>query len=100
MTFWSCVEKMKVVPCVRFSSLMRSRMCWPVTESRLAVGSSASTSCGRVTRVRVIAQAHPLQQLVDAALALVPRDRPHQQQRQLAVLEHRQHGDQVEALED
>ena len=37
---------MKVVRSVRFSSFIRSMMFWPVTESRFAVGSSASTSCG------------------------------------------------------
>ncbi len=30
-------------------------MCWPVTESRFAVGSSASTIPGRVTRARAMA---------------------------------------------
>ena len=42
----SCVEKMKVVFSVRLSSFIKSKMFWPVTESRFAVGSSASTSTG------------------------------------------------------
>ena len=55
ITSASWVEKMKVVFSVRFSSFIRSRMCSPVTESRFAVGSSASTSWGRVTRARAMA---------------------------------------------
>ena len=70
-----------MVPSVRLSSFIRSMMFWPVTESRLAVGSSASTSCGpRHQRARdghalplaarqlagpvlgVVAQADPLEQ--------------------------------------
>ena len=46
---------MNVVRSVLFSSFMMSRMFWPVTESRLAVGSSARTMPGRVTRARAIA---------------------------------------------
>ncbi len=46
---------MKVVFSLWFSSFIRFRMLVPVTESRLAVGSSASTNLGRVTRARAMA---------------------------------------------
>ena len=55
ITFASWVEKMKVVPSRWFISFIRSMMFWPVTESRLAVGSSARTICGRVTSARATA---------------------------------------------
>ena len=55
ITRWSWVEKMNVVPSVRFSSFIRSMMFWPVTESRFAVGSSASTRPGLVTSARAMA---------------------------------------------
>src|SRR5262249_56413423 len=51
----SWVEKMKVVPSRWFSSFMRSTIFSPVTESRLAVGSSARTICGPPTSARATA---------------------------------------------
>ena len=55
ITLGSWVEKMKVVPSRRFISRMRSMMFPPVFESRLAVGSSASTSGGLATSARATA---------------------------------------------
>src|SRR5262249_55525744 len=51
----SWVEKMKVVPSRWFSSFIRSTIFSPVTESRLAVGSSARTICGPPTSARATA---------------------------------------------
>jgi len=55
ITFWSCVEKMKVVPFCTFNAFIKSMIAWPVTESRFAVGSSANTICGSVTSARATA---------------------------------------------
>jgi len=49
------VLKIKVVPKVSFILRIRRKMLSPVAESRLAVGSSASTIAGFITRARAIA---------------------------------------------
>ena len=55
ITWRSWVEKMKVVPNSRLMRLISSRMLFPVLLSRLAVGSSASTMRGLMTKARAIA---------------------------------------------
>ena len=119
ITLGSWVEKTKVVPSLRFMSRMRSMMFWPVAESRLAVGSSASTSAGRVTRARATATRcrWPPESSLGRWRAYSPmptassrpftrgaplllREAALQEQRELDVLEDREHLHQVEALED
>ena len=51
---WSWVTTTIVVP-ASFSSSSRSRIAAPVAESRLPVGSSASTTCGAPATARAIA---------------------------------------------
>ena len=53
-TVWSWVTMMTVVPC-RLSSSSRARIAAPVAESRLPVGSSASTTGGAPATARAIA---------------------------------------------
>ena len=119
ITRGSWVEKTKVVPCRTFISFIRSMTCPPVCESRLAVGSSASTRAGRATSARAMATrcrcppesslgrwracpARPTasQQLGHPRLALPAVEATLQEQRELDVLGHREHGDEVEGLED
>ena len=52
---WSWVEKMKVEPRSALIRFINSMICWLVLESRLAVGSSASTMEGWVTSARAMA---------------------------------------------
>src|SRR5258707_13486457 len=51
----SCVEKTKLAACSRCTRCIRSMIAAPVWLSRLAVGSSASTSSGFFTSARAIA---------------------------------------------
>src|SRR6185437_15237097 len=51
----SCVISMRVVPCRARRSNMRSITLRPVSPSRLPVGSSASSSCGSMTKARASA---------------------------------------------
>ena len=55
ITWASWVENRNVTPRVWFSLRISSRMDRPVSESRLAVGSSARTTRGLLTRARAMA---------------------------------------------
>ena len=115
ITRWSWVEKMKVVPLL-VHLFIRSRICVPVTRSRLAVGSSASTIAGWTASARAMATrcrcppdsswagcgvcASPTTSSSTRHASAAPPWQPCREQRVLDVLAGAQHRQQVEALEN
>ena len=115
---WSWVEKMKVRPRLRLRSRIRSISCVALCVSRLAVGSSASTSAGRCTMARATAtrwRSPPESRSgrcpardaeADAfksgsgPLAALARAHALHQQRIFDILAGREDGNQVEGLKD
>jgi len=113
----SWVEKMNVSPSTRFRSRIRSISCVALRVSRLAVGSSASTSAGGHNRtghsnalalaareqigtmMRACCESHAFEGLRHAGATLTCAHALHEQ-RELDIFRRCENGDEIECLKD